>query len=229
MPTANNADINSPRAIIQYDRRLRGIVAICAYTSLLSTRNACIVTAAAWVNQTRRRELSFAAMPLWNFEMSRKRTRGSHLSALGLLGVAGAIVAAIWIAILWSSSASLRIEPTDSRTVDQGRRLYAEACASCHGANLEGQSNWRQRLPNGRLPAPPHDASGHTWHHSDDVLFRITKLGPAAYPQGHDTDMPAFAGRLSDEQIISVLAFIKSTWPEHILLKQREVGRRRSR
>lgn len=58
-----------------------------------------------------------------------------------------------------------------------GRQVYVEHCASCHGANLEGQPNWKQRLPTGRLPAPPHDATGHTWHHSDRQLFRIVSSG----------------------------------------------------
>ena len=61
-----------------------------------------------------------------------------------------------------------------------GARLYAEACASCHGTELEGQPDWMRPLPSGRMPAPPHDASGHTWHHRDDVLFRLVKEGVTA-------------------------------------------------
>jgi mono/diheme cytochrome c family protein len=95
-----------------------------------------------------------------------------------------------------------------------GRSLYTAHCASCHGANLEGQPDWQETLPNGRLPAPPHDASGHTWHHADDELFAITKHGMAALVPGHASDIPAFAGVLSDEEIRAVLAFIRSTWPE---------------
>lgn len=95
-----------------------------------------------------------------------------------------------------------------------GRALYAEHCAACHGAELQGQPNWQERLPNGRMPAPPHDASGHTWHHPDDVLFRITKEGVSAVVPGYASDMPAFDHVLSDEEIRAVLAFIKSTWPE---------------
>jgi mono/diheme cytochrome c family protein len=98
--------------------------------------------------------------------------------------------------------------------VATGRALYARHCASCHGAALEGQPNWQERLPGGRMPAPPHDASGHTWHHPDDVLFRITRDGVAAVVPGYESDMPAFAGVLSDTEIRAVLAFIKSTWPE---------------
>jgi len=114
--------------------------------------------------------------------------------------------------------------PAPASQVETGRRLYAEACAACHGASLEGQPNWQRRLPNGRMPAPPHDASGHTWHHSDEVLFRITKDGPAAYPEGYRTDMPAFGQRLTDQEILATLAFIKSTWPSEIRAKQERIA-----
>jgi mono/diheme cytochrome c family protein len=63
------------------------------------------------------------------------------------------------------------------------------------------------------MPAPPHDESGHTWHHPDDMLFDITKHGIARYaPPGYQSDMPAFGGVLSDDEIRAVLAFIKSHW-----------------
>ena len=99
-------------------------------------------------------------------------------------------------------------------TLADGEALYARECAACHGADLEGQPNWRQRLPSGRLPAPPHDASGHTWHHPDDMLFVITKHGPGALVADYESDMPGFADVLSDDEIWAVLAYIKSTWPE---------------
>jgi mono/diheme cytochrome c family protein len=113
-----------------------------------------------------------------------------------------------------------RIDPTNVAQVETGKRIYALTCASCHGISLEGQANWQRRLPSGRLPAPPHDASGHTWHHTDEVLFRITKYGAGAYLAGPQTDMPAFNERLTDEQIASALAFIKSTWPAELREKQ---------
>lgn len=97
----------------------------------------------------------------------------------------------------------------------QGRQVYVDRCASCHGATLEGQPDWKSPLPSGRLPAPPHDASGHTWHHPDDVLFRIVKEGTAAIVgDGYESDMPGFADVLGDAEIRAVLAYIKSTWPE---------------
>lgn len=108
-----------------------------------------------------------------------------------------------------------------------GRRVYAEHCASCHGAKLEGQPNWQDPLPSGRMPAPPHDASGHTWHHSDAELFTITKKGIGAVVAAYESDMPAFEGILSDEEIRAVLAFIKSTWPERELDYQEARSRAR--
>ncbi|UOA30042.1 cytochrome c [Pseudosulfitobacter sp. DSM 107133] len=102
-----------------------------------------------------------------------------------------------------------------------GERLYQENCASCHGANLEGQPDWRSRLPNGRLPAPPHDASGHTWHHTDRVLLDIVKRGTAAIVgNGYESDMPGFKELLTDEEITAIFDYIKSTWPDRIRASQ---------
>ena len=119
-----------------------------------------------------------------------------------------------------------RADAGDAARVALGERLYAQQCASCHGSNLEGQPNWRSRLPNGRLPAPPHDISGHSWHHPDQVLFEITRQGMAAYaPADYESDMPAFAGVLTDEEIAAVIAFIKSRWPVEIRAAQAEMTR----
>jgi mono/diheme cytochrome c family protein len=97
-------------------------------------------------------------------------------------------------------------------------KVYTQHCAACHGAKLEGQPNWRARLPNGRMPAPPHDDGGHTWHHPDDVLFGITKYGlvPPYAPPGYESDMPAFKDVLSDAEIRAVLAYITSHWSREI-------------
>ena len=108
--------------------------------------------------------------------------------------------------------------------VELGRTVYAETCASCHGANLEGQPDWKRRLANGRMPAPPHDASGHTWHHSDQSLFVITREGVAAIVPGYESDMPAFEGVLNDAEIRAVIAYIKSRWPEEILKRQQRIN-----
>src|SRR5262245_48882654 len=116
-----------------------------------------------------------------------------------------------------------RIDPSDAKQLALGAPIYARECAVCHGARLEGQPNWRERLPNGRMPAPPHDESGHTWHHPDAVLFGITKSGlvPPYAPAGYPSDMPAFGGKLSDQEIRDVLAFIASHWTSREVLDAR--------
>ncbi len=117
--------------------------------------------------------------------------------------------------------------PSETILVAEGAPIYAEYCASCHGANLEGQPNWRSRLPTGGLPAPPHDETGHTWHHPDQQLFEITKYGGQRLaPAGFQSNMPAFEDRLNDRQIAAVLAFIRSRWPQSIQDRQRRLSER---
>ena len=144
---------------------------------------------------------------------------------IGLILLAGAF-ASLLIAIVaaqWTGRKPLA-DPEDSRQVAQGKAVYERHCAACHGARLEGQPNWQKRNLNGRMPAPPHDETGHTWHHPDEVLFAITKHGlvPPYAPAGYPSDMPAFAGTLSDAEIRAVLAYIKSHWKNPELLKARE-------
>jgi mono/diheme cytochrome c family protein len=117
-----------------------------------------------------------------------------------------------------SNDNGLQISNANNRSqVEIGKLVYAENCASCHGVNLEGQANWRSQLPEGGLPAPPHDETGHTWHHSDQVNFKYTKLGGQKIaPSGFKSNMPGFEGTLSDKQIWAVLAYIKSRWPVQI-------------
>jgi len=104
-----------------------------------------------------------------------------------------------------------------------GAALYQQNCASCHGAELQGQPDWRSPGPDGRLPAPPHDATGHTWHHGDEILFRITRDGTAAVVGGgYASDMPGFGDALTDAEIRAILDYIKSTWPERERAYQRE-------
>jgi mono/diheme cytochrome c family protein len=137
-------------------------------------------------------------------------------------------VASLAIALIgtaaWLSFSKEKIgvsDPADARQVAMGQPVYANHCASCHGDKLQGEPNWSQRKPNGHLPAPPHDATGHTWHHTDRELFQVVKNGvtPCA-PAGYQSDMPAFRKTLTDEQILAALAYIKSFWPEDIRERQ---------
>lgn len=146
----------------------------------------------------------------------------------GVIGLAAA--AAIVAVAVWQSGgepSGFALAPGDKALVAEGSRLYELHCASCHGADLEGEPAWRQRKAGGRLPAPPHDESGHTWHHTDRQLFALTKYGPAALVgQGYESDMPAFEGVLSDREIAAVLSYIKSRWPAEVRRRHDEVNAR---
>jgi mono/diheme cytochrome c family protein len=80
-------------------------------------------------------------------------------------------------------------------------------------------------LPNGRLPAPPRDAAGHTWRHPDRELFEIAKNEPAGTVPGYESDTPAFKDVLSDREIWAALAYIKSLWPAEIRARQERINR----
>ncbi|HRQ48017.1 MAG TPA: cytochrome c [Rhodocyclaceae bacterium] len=123
------------------------------------------------------------------------------------------------------------IDPSDAGLVARGEAVYRQHCAACHGVDLEGQPEWRRRLPNGRLPAPPHDESGHTWHHTNAELFAMTRNGmvPPLAPPGYESDMPAYAEVLADHDIRAVLAYIQSTWPPEIMSVRRTMLEQRSR
>ena len=140
-----------------------------------------------------------------------------------MLALAAAALVALGGAVWWaqndhaaaSSGERMTLRPDDSRLTARGASIYAAQCASCHGANLQGQPNWRERGPDGLLPAPPHDASGHTWHHPDAQLLAITRHGLARVigQPGYRSAMPAYDGVLSDAEIVAVLSWIKSRWP----------------
>jgi mono/diheme cytochrome c family protein len=145
--------------------------------------------------------------------------RRGHVIAI----VAGTALVLVLLGALWPKAS--RPDLDDGARIAAGQPLYARHCASCHGVALEGQPDWKKPLPTGRLPAPPHDDTGHTWHHTGDVLFALTKYGlkPPYAPVNYESDMPAFAGTLSDDEIWNVLAFIRSRWSEHVRARHAEL------
>lgn len=144
------------------------------------------------------------------------------ITAIGVAFAAAVIAGTAWWML---KPGTMAIRADDAAAVARGETVYREHCLSCHGAQLEGQASWQTRKADGKLPAPPHDATGHTWHHPDKMLFDITKYGIARYaPPGYLSDMPAYEGTLSDAAIAAVLAYIKSHWPPHIRATQERIN-----
>lgn len=147
--------------------------------------------------------------------MTGSRSSVLFLPTASLLAV-GFVCIALWAG--WSYSISAQ--------TPRGAKLYAEHCATCHGAQLEGQPDSQVADESGVLPAPPHDASGHTWHHDDAMLTDYIRrggqavLGDIGVPM--TSGMPAFGEILTDGDIAAILGFIKSTWPDRIRAIQAE-------
>ncbi|NOX76716.1 MAG: cytochrome c [Gammaproteobacteria bacterium] len=139
---------------------------------------------------------------------------------------------AVFLSVLAASILNFTIFPVQADNdaepqIKRGEKIYNRFCSAlCHKKNMEGQANWRKRKPDGKLPAPPHDETGHTWHHADALLFGIIKQGlvPPFAPPNYKSDMPAWGGTLSDSDIHAVIAYIKSRWPKETRKIQAEIN-----
>lgn len=94
-----------------------------------------------------------------------------------------------------------------------GHALFRSHCARCHGARAQGLvAEWKRRLPDGSWPAPPLNGSAHAWHHSLPVLLQIIQQGGGLY----EGRMPGFAGRLTEEEQLAVIAWFQSLWSDEV-------------
>jgi S-disulfanyl-L-cysteine oxidoreductase SoxD len=134
-------------------------------------------------------------------------------AAVGLIGLVGAGV----VLFRQATEVPSMLKPQDPQVLALGKQVYMQHCASCHGAALQGQPDWQRRGADGLLLAPPHDESGHTWHHATQVLFDITKYGPQKVAGAdYQSAMKPYADILSDGEIVAVLSYIKSTWSARV-------------
>jgi mono/diheme cytochrome c family protein len=120
------------------------------------------------------------------------------------------------------SSAAIPSDPVQAGLnlrLQEGRRIFLQHCAACHGPQAQGAPDWRKRDAQGRLPPPPLNGSGHDWHHSLATLKEIILSGSAA-EQGN---MPAWKGKLSDAQIDAILAWLQSLWPPAVYAAWQEM------
>ncbi len=151
-------------------------------------------------------------------EARREKRRRLMIWVFSAIGFVSLI---ILVVLLLADGSGNSTDLSIDEVVAQGRQIYTTNCASCHGVNLEGQPDWQQANPDGSLRAPPHDETGHTWHHNDTALIESIKLGGARLPANVGTStMPAYNVILTDQEIVAVLTYIKSTWPNDILATQ---------
>ena len=137
-----------------------------------------------------------------------------QLSAVAVgLGISVVILLALGVELPGIGGDSTPLGPLTSSGAGLGESVYNSNCAGCHGVSGEGQPDWQQRGPNGVLPPPPHDSTGHTWHHADGLLFRIVQEGGVIYAgPTTPTGMPGFGEQLSDGEIRAVVGYLKTFW-----------------
>ena len=97
-----------------------------------------------------------------------------------------------------------------------GSSLYLNNCASCHGNKLEGQPKWNtEKDSDGHNYAPPLNGTGHAWHHDFETLFNIIRYGFKKMDPNYKGKMIG-NDDLTDDEIWSILAYVKSIWPDSI-------------
>lgn len=139
------------------------------------------------------------------------------------MAMAVAATALVTLALAACGSGGAASAP--SNQVVRGRAVYQANCAACHGPSGEGQPDWRRQNPDETYPPPPHDASGHTWHHGDGLLFRIVRDGGKIYETpGFKSAMPSFGERLTEQEIRTVLSYLKTLWTEEQRAAQAEAS-----
>lgn len=114
---------------------------------------------------------------------------------------------------------SIVLSELDRTMIEEGEVLYQANCAACHGADLSGTPDWKTRNEDGSYPPPPHDSTGHTWHHPDSLFVDIVANG-SDFEQSR---MPAFGEQLTEADILSILEFLKSNWGDRERAFQAEV------
>jgi len=120
--------------------------------------------------------------------------------------------------LLISSSFAFAVQTQhwfDQQTVNNGKNIFLQNCASCHGDNGEASNNWQQADSNGQYSPPPLNGSAHAWHHSMDTLKQTVRDGG----QKLGGVMPAFADKLSEADIEAAISFFQSKWPDDIYSK----------
>ena len=93
-----------------------------------------------------------------------------------------------------------------------GKQVYNKSCVGCHLTEGKGNPNWKTPLPSGQFLPPPLNGEGHTWHHPRSFAINQVKYGTI----DKGGAMPAHSKILNDKEIIAVVAYVNSLWPDNI-------------
>lgn len=138
-------------------------------------------------------------------ELTYAKSTGGWVFLAASAALAGG-VGLLGVALAWPP-------PRGSQTIVKRAQLYAVECANCHGSRLEGQAILMQHGAPISI-VPPLGVTGHAWAHSDSDLTTIVVHGTGMVAaSAGKVSMPAFADRLSGDEIQIILTYVKSRWP----------------
>ena len=109
----------------------------------------------------------------------------------------------------------------DPAVIEVGRALFQDNCAACHGRNAEGTTaEWRKRDQDGKYPPPPLNGTAHAWHHPIPVLSKTIREGTI----GMGGSMPAQGEKLGPAEIVAIIHWMTSLWPDDIFRMWQQRG-----
>jgi mono/diheme cytochrome c family protein len=140
--------------------------------------------------------------------------RAGRFGWFGLLAVLGCGAVALVAGLPRRPAPAPFADADDRAAVAQGRLMYASSCAACHGKRLQGQAMWQVEDEDSWRRAPALDATGSAWLHGDAALAQMVASGrfPGVKANARSA-MPAFGTRLTAQQILATLAYVKEHWP----------------
>ena len=103
----------------------------------------------------------------------------------------------------------------DKNLLARGERVFQTHCATCHGSGGEGKPGWQKPGPDGLLLPPPLDNNGRAWRLTSSQMQQFIRQGS---PHGR-SNMPAWQGKLTDQEIDEVATWITSLWSDAIYLE----------
>lgn len=99
------------------------------------------------------------------------------------------------------------------QNLSRGAALYVEHCLQCHGPEGQGHPDWQTPTNGTFVAAPPINGTGNDWKRSQRDLIGIIRAG--AKRNGMPV-MPAYAGRLSDQDMVQILTWLQALWPPEV-------------
>ena len=108
-----------------------------------------------------------------------------------------AAVALVFLATSWVSAQTVRGNPK------AGQAIYAQHCIRCHGEKLDGNGPDAQYLI-----VPPANFHSQSSRYKTDWELLVTISNGVLF-----TPMHGFRGKLTDEQMLDVLSYIRSMAP----------------